>query len=977
MRAGQRSTKTKRRPGSARLWQLLTRAVDSNPDAVAIRYNPTGAPTDQVELTYSELDARSSQLARELIARGAEPGGVVAAAIPRSLDSVVALWAIAKSGAAYLPIDPTHPAERIRYQLSDSSATLGMTLSEHLEVLGNSVSWLVLDEPSTITTVNQHTSHPMSYVDHRRPLSADNPAYVIYTSGSTGMPKGVMVPHSGLATMTALARDYEVDASSRVLHLINPSFDFAMEELLFAFTAGATLVIAPAAVRGGGELTDLLSRERVTHLLTTPGVLATVDPLGLDDLRVVVTGADSLGSEMVLRWSQPGRMLFHSYGPTEATVVVTSGPVHAGEPITIGSIITGMAGFVLDQGLRLVPDGVIGELYLSGAGLALGYLDRPGLSAQRFVAHPFETGQRIYRTGDLVRRTSTGALEFLGRSDFQVKIRGFRIELGEIDAVLAGADDVDFAATIGHTMPSGATALVSYLLAAPGRTIDTELVLAHAARTLPEHMVPSTIMVLEELPLTSNGKLDRAALPEPVFAVAETRAPEGPVETRLAELFAGVLGLDHVGVDDPFFGIGGDSILSIQLVSRARTAGIGITLQEIFEHRTVANLAAIARLEEPRVTLTELPGGGVGTVPLTPVLAAQLGQRVYQFSQHMVLALPDGIDRDGLLDTLGALLARHDMLRARVDTDEQGNPRVQVASPMEVRAADLLSETEIAPGADPSATAEAALARALATLDPQRGRMVAFTWLRGAPDGDHLIVAAHHYAVDGVSWRILIPDLMAAWAQRSTGQRPRLAPVGTSFRRWAHGLADAAGHPDRVAELDHWRHVLATADPLLGTRPIDPDRDTNATAARFTVELSPAVTEPLLTTLAARYRGTTQDALLAGLALAVRRWRARRGLDVPITRIRLEGHGREQDSLPGADLSRTIGWFTSIYPVALEAPGGDATALDSESMAALIKSVKEQLLAVPGKGIGFGLLRHLNPDTADTLAGDIAQIGFN
>ncbi|MFE2961051.1 non-ribosomal peptide synthetase [Nocardia tengchongensis] len=976
MRASQPTTKTRRRPGSARLWQLLTRSVEHAPDAVAIRYNPTGAPADQRELTYRELDRRSSQLARELILRGAEPGGLVAAAIPRSLDSVVTLWAIAKSGAAYLPIDPAHPAERIRFLLEDSGVTLGVTTAEHRPAPNAPVSWLVLDDPSDVAEIDRHPSHPMSYLDHRRQLSADHPAYVIYTSGSTGTPKGVVVPHSGLVAMAALGRDYAVTADSRVLHLINPSFDFAMEELLFAFTAGATLVIAPATVRGGMDLADLLGRERITHLLTTPGVLGTVDPTGLDDLRVVVTGADSLGREVLARWSLPGRAMFHSYGPTEATVVVTSGRVHADEPITIGSIISGMAGFVLDQGLRLVPDDVIGELYLSGSGLAQGYLDRPGLTAQRFVAHPFEPGQRLYRTGDLVRRTNTGTLEFLGRSDFQVKIRGFRIELGEIDAALASAPDVDFAATLGHTLPSGATALVSYLLASPSGTIDTELVLEHARRALPEHMVPAAIVVLDSLPLTTNGKLDRSALPAPMITATQGRAPEGPVETRLAELFAEILGLDRVGADDSFFSIGGDSILSIQLVARARASTIGITVQEVFEHRTVAKLATIARLEEPDAGLAELPGGGVGPVSPTPILAAQLNQGIYRFSQHTVLALPTGISRAALLETLGAVLAHHDMLRAEVSGDA-GNMAVRVPAAHEIDIAGLLSETVITAGTDTAAAASDALARALDALEPRRGRMVAFEWLRGTDTGDHLIIAVHHYAIDAVSWRILISDLMDAWAQHTAGRRPRLAPVGTSFRRWAHGLADTATHSDRVAELDHWQQVLATPDPPVGSHPIDPGKDTTATARRFTVELAPSLTEPLFTALPARYRATPQDALLAALAVAVRRGRNRRGDDVPVTRIRLEGHGREQDALPGADLSRTVGWFTTVYPVSIDLSGLDTMSKNPESAAALIKSVKEQLLAIPGKGLGFGMLRHLNPDTADLLSGDIAQIGFN
>ncbi|MGW5310411.1 amino acid adenylation domain-containing protein [Nocardia thailandica] len=981
----------RRRSSSPTFGQLLTAAVESSADAVALRFNPTGDPADQRQLTYSELDQRSAQLARELIGRGIGPGDVVAIGIARGLESVLAVWAVAKTGAAYVPVDPNYPADRIAHIVTDSGAVLGLTLEAHRPVLGSEIAWLVLDDPAQADRIAAQPAHTVSYADRVRTLDERHPAYVIYTSGSTGKPKGVVVTHTGLAGLVAAEREhYGVTEGSRVLHVCSPNFDVSVLELLLAFSAGATLVVSPPTVFGGDDLAELLRRERVTHMLITPGALESVDPTGLDELGAVVVAGDKFGPELVGRWATGDRRFYNGYGPTEATILATSTPpMDPAATITIGSAIAGVGAFVLDSRLRPVPAGVIGELYLSGPALAQGYLNRPGLTAERFVASPFgaEAGDpnaRLYRTGDLVRRSESGdgAIEYMGRSDFQVKIRGFRIELGEIDNALTAHPDIDYAATLGKTLPSGATALVAYVLPRPGATVEVGALADHLRESLPAYMIPASIMVLDKIPLTPVGKLDRKALPEPVFDAGTSRAPQGPVETALAELFAGLLGLSEVGADDSFFAIGGDSILSMQLVARARAAGIAFTPQDVFEHRTVAALAKVAVVgdETEIVRLEELPGGGVGDAPATPVLAQYLDEGVFgRFSQNMTLALPEGIDRDGLLGTLTAVLTHHDVLRSRVVRAEAGW-RLDIPPAEGYDVAALLAETAVPAGVDDAELTRigsAALDSALDRLDPAAGRMLAFTWLRRPDAADVLIVAAHHLVIDGVSWRIVIPDLVTAWAQLAAGQRPQLAPVGTSFRRWAHGLAEAAA--ERSAETGYWRSVLGTEDPLLGSRALDPALDTYATVRRFSVEVPAPVTEALLTEVPALYRTGVNDGLLAALALAVRAWRAGRGVDAPVTRVRMEGHGREESTVPGADLTRTVGWFTSVYPIALDLGAVDtAAALDGGAeTAAALRAVKEQLLAVPDRGIGFGLLRHLNPATAGGLTGPVAQIGFN
>ncbi|MFI9632820.1 amino acid adenylation domain-containing protein, partial [Nocardia sp. NPDC051929] len=515
----------RRRSGSLLFGQLLTAAVESAADTVAIRFSPTGDPADTTQLTYRELDESSSRLARELIDRGLGPGDVVAIGIRRSIESVLSVWAIAKTGAAYVPIDPTYPPERIAYMVSDSGAALGLTTSAYREALGTSVPWIELDDPQDRERIERRPAHPVSYADRVRPLTEQHPAYVIFTSGSTGRPKGVVVTHSGLGAMVASERErYDVTEGSRVMHICSPNFDVSVLELLLAFATGSTLVIAPPTVFGGFELADVLRRERVTHMLITPGALESVDPEGLADLRVVMVIGDRFGPHLVSRWSGNGRAMINGYGPTEATVIATSSaPLVPGETITIGGAIPGFGLFVLDSRLRPAPAGVIGELYLSGPALAEGYLNRRGLTAARFVANPFggeagNPGSRMYRTGDLARRLGGGGIEVLGRSDFQVKVRGFRVELGEIDDALSRHPDVEFAVTLGKRQQNGTTMLVSYVLPEAdavgiGAEFDTTALLDFISESLPGYMIPASIVVLDEIPLTPVGKLDRAALP--------------------------------------------------------------------------------------------------------------------------------------------------------------------------------------------------------------------------------------------------------------------------------------------------------------------------------------------------------------------------------------------------------------------------------------------------------------------------------
>ncbi|MFI2233578.1 amino acid adenylation domain-containing protein [Nocardia testacea] len=1378
----------RRRSGSPLFAQLLTAAVESAATEVAIRFNPTGDPADQREITYQELDEGSSRLARELIERGIGPGDVVAIGLVRSPESVLAIWAIAKTGAAHVPIDPGLPADRIDRLAAGSGAALGLTTSRYRSALGRSLYWMELDDPVQAERISRRARHPISYADRVRMLDARHPAYIAYTSGPDGEHTGVVVPHSGLAPVITAATDhYGITSDSRVAHMCSPDTDISVLELLLTFTSGATLVLVPAGTPGGRQLTDLLAREQVTHVLSTPAVLAPVDPAGLTDLQVVTAIGGACGFEPIGRWAHE-RNFFTGYGRTEAGGLAT-GPATTkpGAPITVGAALNGSGLFVLDARLRPVPIGVVGELYLSGPALAHGYLERRGLTAQHFVAAPFgaelgRPGARMYRTGDLVRRIVTPRgeeIEYLGRTGSRVAGRGEvpqpdgevgpgvpperspGLDGGEVasmggrewgaPAVNGAGPGLDPAHGAGHAGPREGRRAAGPARDSPaagpegrrgvppaqGRGAGREAVPAGSGgdsfpNALPERSpgfgagaVPvASAGEVEQgvLPQRSRGpggretaasagEVERAALPErpwgfgagavPVASAGEveqavlpqrsrgpggreaaasagevervalpqrsrgpggreaaasageagraalperSRGPAGqelPVRGRRFDLgglsrtsrgfeSAGVppvpgresggggqqgTGLEFGGELPPASGrefdgqrlpgtapgvesgevspvagrefdgerlpgtspepggggvspgtgrvfdgggspgtspeLRGGEVPSVSghVFGRGGQQGTGhgfggelppASGREFDGRRLPGTSPELESGEVPSVSGGEfdrggfpeapaelgggrvppvsggefdqlgfpgtsarlgggdvppapargfgpgalprngggsgrgeipprrdgapdrpalpqrsrgfagevagsvageavrdarpeygradrpaesparrseqvappedrrgfreeaapvpvgqpghraqhghargfggpasppIPADGIGAVPATPILAEYLAGGVHPgFAQTAVLALPEGIDRAWTAAVLGAVVERHDMLRARL-VAEDGQFRWEVPDSGPVGAGWLLAEVEVPAGTRPAevaAIAGSTMHTTVARLDPLGGRMVAATRLCRPGARDALLLAVHHYVIDSVSWQVLLGDLARAWAQVAGRRRPELPAVPTSFRRWAQAAIEPVAPRD--SELAHWREVLATPDPLLGVRAIDPTTDTHASVHRFLVEVPADTAEVVLTGVPALYRTNPEAPLLAALALAVRNWRSRRGVDCATTRVRLHGDGRVDSGLPGSDLTRTVGWFDTAYPVAL-----DLTEIDPRAAlaagpvtAALLRSVKEQLVAAP-RPLGFGLLRRSAPAEFD---GRVAQIGF-
>ncbi|HEX2572146.1 MAG TPA: amino acid adenylation domain-containing protein, partial [Polyangia bacterium] len=957
------------------------------PDALAASFQGEA-------LTYGELNRRANQLAHYLRRGGAGPETTVALCLERSLHLIVGALAVLKTGAAYVPLDPTHPPERLAFMLEDSRALFLLTQDALRPRLPDAGPPSLCLDGEWIWVEGA----PEDNLDV--PITGRQLAYVIYTSGSTGEPKGVQVEHRGLLNLVLLyGRAFGLTPADRATQVAGVGFDAVVFEVWPCLAAGASVHVIDDETRAEPDrLRDWLSAERITVcFLPTPlaeAVLQLEWP-GTTSLRLLLTGGDRLHDP-----PRPGLpfALYNTYGPTENTVMATSclvlpsAPTPPPAPPPIGRPIANVETYVLDAELRPVPVGVVGELYIGGASLARGYLGRPDLTARQFVPHPFsaEPGARLYRSGDLVRYRpgGDGELEFVGRVDHQVKIRGLRIELGEIEATLMRHPAVKEAAVLARD--DGAEGrhkrLVGYVVPRPGHAPGADLLRAALGETLPEHMVPSAFVFLDHLPLTPNGKVDRRALQ--ALEIRDDRsgeahvAPRTTIERALAAIWEERLKVEQVSVHDNFFHLGGDSIVSIQIVARAHAQGLPLTPRLIFEHPTIAELAAklAALLEAQPATRGTSQDAVTGPVPLTPIqqwLFEQDSALWRDFHQAVMLQVQPPFSPENVEQALQHLLEHHDALRMRFtrpdDTWEQVHQDVGERIAFET--------LEVPQDKDGEAAAiTAAVHRAETHLDVSQGPLVrALLFRSGEGRPGRLFIAIHHLVVDGVSWRVLIEDLQLAYRQLQAGQRVLLPPKTTSFKAWAERLVSYAGEMDLERERRYWlapARAQVKALPIEPIEPVEPDPvdpvdlggpDAAAAGDVVTVGLSAAETQALLHEVPAAYNTQVNDVLLAALALALNRWTGgQRFL------VELEGHGREpiDDAL---DVSRTVGWFTTSFPVLLDLTEGT-------SPGSALSAIKEQLRAIPQHGLGYGLLRYLHPNR--TLARELAamtpaEVSFN
>ncbi|WP_454674050.1 amino acid adenylation domain-containing protein [Achromobacter pestifer] len=902
-------------------------------------------------LTYAELDARTNQLAHALRAAGAGAETRVGVLMTRSVEMVVALLGVMKAGAAYVPIDPELPADRLSYLFEDSQASLLLTQSTWLETLpaGAPPAW-ALDQ----IDLSAHPCTPVGHVPH-----PEQAAYVIYTSGSTGKPKGAVNRHGALAQrLDWMQQAYPIDAADTVLQKTPFGFDVSVWEFFWPLMVGARLAVAePGEHRDTQALAARIAAHGVTTLHFVPSMLSAFLAGGITggaipSLRRIVCSGEALPGELRDRClaALPGVALNNLYGPTEAAIDVTFHDCVVNETgaVPIGAPITGTQVYVLDADLNLAPPGVAGELYLGGAGLARGYLSRPGMTAERFVANPFGAG-RLYRTGDRVRWTDSGELDYLGRLDFQVKIRGLRIELGEIESRLLAQEGVREAVVAAVSGPGGGQRLVAYV--AP--LVDTDALRQALARELPEYMVPSRIIPLEALPLSANGKIDRKALPAPVFDdQTDAAPPQGPLETAIAGIWADVLGCTSVGREANFFELGGDSILSLQIVARLRQQGWAVNPRDVFEHQTVARLAAVAQ----PLTVEHEPArtAATGEAKLLPIQAEFFRQAMpvrEHWNQAVLLTPSEPLDESALRTALVQLVNHHDSLRLRFYEACQGWTQryAEDAAP-----SDLLWTAQAADADELNRQCDAAQR----SLKLSQGPLLRALAVHMADGSVRLLLVAHHLVVDGVSWRILLEDLQAAYQAARQGRQIALPAKTAHYAEWTGYVA---GLRDQMApaERQYWQTVAADTAGSRGPAWLreakgQPGLEGEREQLGFTLDA--ATTQALLRQAPLAYRTQINDILLTALGRVLAE-----GAD-PV-RIDIEGHGREAGS-EAPDMSRTVGWFTTLYPVLLDVGGEPAQAL---------KRVKESLRAVPRNGLSYGPLHGASHQPAAVLFNYLGQ----
>ncbi|MBO0916749.1 non-ribosomal peptide synthetase, partial [Streptomyces laculatispora] len=789
------------------------------------------------------------------------------------------------------------------------------------------------------------------------PTRGDRLAYVMFTSGSTGLPKGVGVTHADVLALAADSTWKDGVCEAVLLHSAYV-FDASTFEIWVPLLSGGRVVVAPGGVVEARVLHDMVNRQGVTALFLTTAlfnVVAEADPTAFAGLRMVAAGGEAATPDLMQRVAAaaPATLVLHVYGPTETTTFTARHPVDAGAAGVppIGRALDGMSLYVLDDSLGMVPPGVVGELYVSGHGVARGYQGSPAPTATRFVADPYDTrGGRMYRTGDLVHRDDSGSTYYLGRGDEQVKLRGLRIEPGEIAAALVEHPGVERAvAVVRHDR--GTAQLVAYVVPAQGVETDEDALLLHAAERLPAAMVPAAVVVLDALPLSSHGKLDRTALPAPAERTGDTvRLPGSAREAVLCGLFAELLDVEQAGADDDFFRLGGDSIMAIQLAARARAAGLVLSPHDVFTARTPARLAVLART--PGTDAPAEEDTGSGRLPLTPVMHwwREQVRDTSAFTQSMLFPLAPGTGLAAIEEAVAALTERHAALRMRLVRD--GDTGWELEVPAE-RAPAGARAVRLAVAADADLHSRATELARTATLRPEDGEMVRAVWLDPGPARPGaLVLTVHHLAVDGFSWRVLGQELAAALDPRPEDEA---APAGTaSFTRWSRLLSREAGL--RIDELPWWERQLAdSAARLTG------DREAGGRRETLTFELGPELTRSVLVTLPADFNCRPDAVMLTALTAAAVQ---RRGTGSALL-VHLEGHGREVVSTQ-VDVSGTVGWFTTQYPVRLDI--GAASMEPGGHPGEALKCVKEQLRAVPSGGLGWGLLRYLHPETGPALA---------
>jgi len=964
------NTTTADYPKDKCLHQLFEAQVERTPNAIAVVFE------DQ-QLTYRELNTKANQLAHHLQKLGVGAEVLVGICVERSLEMVIGLLGILKAGGAYVPIEPTYPLQRQTFILADTKIPVLLTQQRFVADLPTQqttaicldTDWQLIGKEPINDPISQTTTH--------------NLAYVIYTSGSTGQPKGTMITHQGVVNyLSWCTQAYAVEEGTGTLVHSPLGFDLTVTSLFSSLLVGRSVELLPAN-QGLETLASALRRRtnlslvKITpaHLELLSQQLSPQEAAGRT--RAFIIGGENLLARHITFWQQhaPNTLLVNEYGPTETVVgcCVYYVPADQGSSgsIPIGRAIANTQLYVLDRYGQPVPIGVTGELYIGGAGLARGYLNRPELTAEKFIPNPFsqQLGDRLYRTGDLARYRPDGTLEYLGRIDDQVKIRGFRIELGEVEAVLSQVPGVRESVVMMREDIPGHQRLVAYLVWNQESSTSLSELRDFLRQKLPEYMLPSAFVSLDTLPLTLNGKVDRKVLPAPDKERPNLEsayvAPRTPIEQVLAEIWIQVLGLEQVGVHDNFLEVGGDSILSIQVISRAKQAGLHLTPQQLFDYPTIAELATVAGTA---ATISSEQGLVIGSVPLTPIQHWFFEQNLpdsHHWNQAVLLEVSQTLNPEQLQKVVEHLLKHHDSLRLRFKRSTGGWQQINSSPDGQVPFTHLdLSARSLQ---EQQSAIAATTAELQARLNLSEGPLLRVAWFNlGLHQPSRLLLIIHHLAIDGVSWRILLEDFQTAYQHLSQGKPIQLPPKTTAFKQWAEQLREYANSDTVRQELNYW---LTIAEQPVKRLPIDFPGGANTVATRRTTTftLSATDTQALLQEIPAAYRVQIHEVLLTSLVQTFTQWMGTRSALLPrgdakgerssaslSLLIDLEGHGREA-IFDHVDLSRTVGWFTTIFPVFLDLG-------QTSNLGDVLRIIKEQLRCIPNRGLGYGVLRYLCSD---------------